>query len=98
VGRHFLATYLGLVNYTSTMRRGGFGAEDVSEPGSDRLVDTIVAHGEAERLAAAVRAHLYAGADHVCVQVQPADSHIVPALRLVAAALALTAGAWRGSG
>jgi probable F420-dependent oxidoreductase len=89
VARQFLDHYLGLVNYTSTMRRGGFTAEDVTDGGSDRLVDMTVVHGDAPVLAAAVRAHLDAGADHVCVQVQPADSDVVAALRALAAELAL---------
>jgi probable F420-dependent oxidoreductase len=89
VAREFLDAYLGMVNYTSTMQRGGFTAEDVAGGGSDRLVDAIVVHGDAAVLAAAVRAHLDAGADHVCVQVQPADGDVVPALRAIAAELAL---------
>jgi probable F420-dependent oxidoreductase len=89
VARAFLQPYLGLANYTSTMQRGGFSAEDVADGGSDGLVDTIVVHGDAPALAAAVRAHLDAGADHVCVQVQPANSDVVPALRAIAAELAL---------
>ena len=89
VARQFLGHYLGLVNYTSTMKRGGFTAEDLADGGSDRLVDMTVVHGDAPVLAAAVRAHLDAGADHVCVQVQPAESDVVPALRAIAAELAL---------
>jgi probable F420-dependent oxidoreductase len=89
VARRFLDAYLGMVNYTSTMQRGGFTAEDVAGGGSDRLVDAIVVHGDAAVLAAAVRAHLDAGADHVCVQVQPAEGDVVPALRAIAAELAL---------
>ncbi|MET7419718.1 TIGR03620 family F420-dependent LLM class oxidoreductase [Dactylosporangium sp. NPDC005555] len=82
--RAFLTRYLSLVNYTSTMHRAGFTAEDTAGEGSDHLVDRIVAHGDAAVLAAAVRAHLDAGADHVCVQVQPADSDVVPALTAIA--------------
>ncbi len=89
VARKFLDAYLGMVNYTSTMQRGGFTAEDVAGGGSDRLVDAIVVHGDAAVLAAAVRAHLDAGADHVCVQVQPAEGDVVPALRAIAAEMAL---------
>ncbi len=91
VARAFLAGYLGMVNYTNTMQRGGFTAEDVADGGSDRLVDAIVVHGDAPVLAGALRAHLDAGADHVCVHVQPADSDVVPALRAIAAELALPA-------
>ena len=91
VARAFLAGYLGMVNYTNTMQRGGFTAEDVADGGSDRLVDAIVVHGDAPVLAGALRAHLDAGADHVCVHVQPADSDVVPALRAIAAELVLPA-------
>jgi len=89
--RAFLRHYLELVNYTTTMRRAGFTDDDVAGNGSDVLVDRIVVHGDAPALAAAVRAHLDAGADHVCVQVQPAGSDIVPALRSIAAELGLPA-------
>jgi probable F420-dependent oxidoreductase len=82
--RAFLANYLRMVNYTGNMRRAGFTEEDIAEGGSDRLVDEIVVHGTAEVLAAAVRAHLEAGADHVCVQVLPAAQSPEPALRALA--------------
>jgi probable F420-dependent oxidoreductase len=89
--RAFLAHYLTLVNYTSNMQRAGFTAQELADGGSDNLIDRIVAHGDASVLGAAVRAHLDAGADHVCVQVQPADSDVIPALRAIAADLRLPA-------
>ena len=82
--RAFLDRYLQMDNYVRTMRRGGFSDDDVADGGSDHLVDRIVVHGDGATLAAAVRAHLDAGADHVAVQVQPADEDILPALRAVA--------------
>ncbi|TNM70284.1 LLM class F420-dependent oxidoreductase [Streptomyces sp. NP160] len=88
--RDFLHFYLQLDNYTSTMRRGGFTEDDVALPGSDRLVDAVVVHGGADAVAAGVRAHLDAGADHVCVQVVPRTADPVPALRALASALGLT--------
>jgi probable F420-dependent oxidoreductase len=87
--RAFLRYYLELENYTRTMRRGGFAADDIADGGSDALVDAIVAHGDPPALAAAVRAHLEAGADHVCVQVQPSSSDIVAPLESLAAELGL---------
>ena len=60
--------YLGLVNYTSNLRRLGYTDADLSGTGSDRLVDAVVAHGPAEQVAARLTAHLDAGADHVCIQ------------------------------
>lgn len=85
--RAFLRSYLGLVNYTDNMLRAGFTEADIAGEGSDELVDRIVVHGSAADLAVAVRAHRDAGADHVCVQVQPvADAP--RALREIAAAFA----------
>jgi probable F420-dependent oxidoreductase len=88
--RDFLRSYLRLSNYTTSMQRGGFTAVDIAGEGSDDLVDRIVVHGDAATLAAAVREHLDAGADHVCVQIQPAQSEILPALRAIASELGLS--------
>ena len=60
--------YLGLINYTANLRRLGFGDDDLADGGSDRLIDSLVAHGSAEEVAAQLAAHLDAGADHVCIQ------------------------------
>ena len=66
--RAYARSYLGLRNYTSNLTRFGFGERDLADGGSDRLIDAVVPHGPAERIAEAVRAHLDAGADHVCLQ------------------------------
>jgi hypothetical protein len=71
------------------MLRGGFSETDLAGEGSDNLVDQLVAHGDAAVLAAAVRGHLEAGTDHVCVQVQPARGDIIPALRAITSELGL---------
>jgi len=69
LGRRRVANpYLHLVNYTSNLRRLGFTDEDLADGGSDRLIDALVAHGPAQQVAAQLRAHLDAGADHVCAQ------------------------------
>ena len=47
----------------------GITKQDLAGAGSDRLVDDLVAWGDVEAIVARVRAHLGAGADHVCVQV-----------------------------
>lgn len=67
--RAFTAGYLALPNYANNLRRLGYGEEDLSGGGSDRLVDTVVAWGDADAVAARARAHRDAGADHVCLQV-----------------------------
>jgi probable F420-dependent oxidoreductase len=68
-GRAHLAIYLGLPNYVNNLRRLGFGDDDFADGGSDRLVDALVAWGTPDQIAARVREHHDAGADHVCLQV-----------------------------
>ncbi len=60
--------YLSLVNYTSNLRRLGWGEDDLSDGGSDALIDALVAHGTAAQVAARLTEHLDAGADQVAVQ------------------------------
>lgn len=66
--RGYARMYLGLSNYTSNLLGFGFTQQDIADGGSDRLIDAIVPHGSAEQIAAVVREHLDAGADHVCLQ------------------------------
>jgi probable F420-dependent oxidoreductase len=73
VARDFASRYLALPNYANNLRRLGYSDEDVAGGGSDRLLDAVVAQGSVEAVAARVRAHLDAGADHVCVQLRSAD-------------------------
>src|SRR6476469_4570900 len=68
LARTALAYYLKLQNYTNNWRRLGFTDADLAGNGSDRLVDALVAHGDAQQVAARVTEHLDAGADHVCIQ------------------------------
>jgi probable F420-dependent oxidoreductase len=72
IARQALANYLRLPNYLNSWRRLGFSEEDVQ--GSDRLIDALFAWGSLEQIAARVREHLDAGADHVCLQVVSAPS------------------------
>jgi probable F420-dependent oxidoreductase len=67
--RAHVADYLELPNYVRNLRRLGFGDEDFADGGSDRLVRALVAWGDEDAIAERVRAHLDAGADHVCLQV-----------------------------
>jgi len=78
IARGHMAMYLGLPNYVRNLRSLGFGDDDLRDGGSDRLVDAIVAWGNADALLVRVRAHLAAGADHVCVQVLPPDPRALP--------------------
>jgi probable F420-dependent oxidoreductase len=67
--RAFVNDYLALPNYVRNLRRLGFAADELRAPAGDRLVDALVAHGGEDAIAARVRAHHDAGADHVCVYV-----------------------------
>jgi probable F420-dependent oxidoreductase len=71
--RAFAARYLALENYANNLRRLGWGEDDIAGGGSDRLVDAVVVQGGAGAIAARVREHLDAGADHVCVQLRAPD-------------------------
>ena len=68
VAREYAKLYLGLRNYTQNLLAFGFTEGDVAGGGSDRLIDAVIPHGTAEQIAEVVRAHLDAGADHVCLQ------------------------------
>lgn len=82
--------YLGLVNYTSNLRRLGWGDEDLSDGGSDALIDALVAHGSGEQVAAQLAGHFDAGADHVCVQLLTAPGEdLLDGYRKLARALGL---------
>jgi len=89
LGRTALAPYLDLTNYLSNWKRLGFGEEDLAKPGSDSLVDAVVAHGEVDAIAGRLTAHLDAGADHVPVQVLTSPDKLVPALAELAVPLGL---------
>ena len=68
-----LTHYRNLPNYRNNWLRLGY-SEDEVEAISDRLFDGLFAWGAPEAIAARVREHHQAGADHVCLQViQGAD-------------------------
>jgi probable F420-dependent oxidoreductase len=68
LARGWTAGYLELPNYARNLERLGFDPAELIGGGSDRLIDATVAWGDADAIAARVREHLEAGADHVCVQ------------------------------
>jgi probable F420-dependent oxidoreductase len=80
--------YLGLSNYLANLRRLGFTDDDLADGGSDRLIDALVAHGDAATAARRVEEHLAAGADHVAIQlITEAGRDPVEGYRQLAAAL-----------
>ena len=68
IARGHMEVYLRLPNYVNNLRALGYTDEDFSAGGSDRLVDAIVAWGDEAAIAARVREHRDAGADHVALQ------------------------------
>ncbi|MBT2489447.1 TIGR03620 family F420-dependent LLM class oxidoreductase [Streptomyces sp. ISL-96] len=67
--RTMLAPYLKLRNYQSAWLRGGFTAEDLSDGGSNRLIDELFAWGKPDEIGARLTDHRRAGADHIAVQI-----------------------------
>jgi probable F420-dependent oxidoreductase len=92
IGRQSVGFHLDLSNYVNNWLRLGFTDTDVRKPGSDKLIDAVVAHGTPEAIAARLNEHLEAGADHVAIQVLgggPEDK-LLAALGDLAGALGLT--------
>lgn len=78
IAREQLAFYMGLPNYTNSIKRLGFGDDDLHPHASDRLIDAIVAWGDESRIAERVGRHLAAGADHVSLNLVPTADDVVP--------------------
>jgi probable F420-dependent oxidoreductase len=73
IARRFLSRYLGLPNYTNNWMRHGFTPQDLDNGGSDRLVDALIAYGDAGAIRQRVDEHLRLGADQVALQVLRED-------------------------
>jgi probable F420-dependent oxidoreductase len=89
IGRGTVDFYLGLSNYVNNWKRLGFTDKDVAKPGSDRLIDEVVAYGTPDDIARRLNEHLEAGADHVTIQVLGGDDKLLPTLTDLAGPLGL---------
>ncbi len=88
LGRTTVHPHLGMVNYTSNLRRLGWTGDDLSGSGSDALIDALVAHGSPAEIAAQLTRHLDAGADHVCLHlITEQGTDPLPGYRALAPAL-----------
>lgn len=67
LAREALVHYRRLPNYMNSWKRLGFTDAEI-EAVDDRLLDALFAWGDAAAIAARVKAHHDAGADHVCIQ------------------------------
>jgi probable F420-dependent oxidoreductase len=89
--RGYLAPYLRTPNYQGSWAQQGFAEEDWTKPGSDRLVDAMVAWGAVDELERRLREMLAAGADHVAlIPLAPdgASEEHLPTLEALAPAVA----------
>ncbi|MGW7415905.1 LLM class F420-dependent oxidoreductase [Streptomyces sp. NPDC054863] len=73
VARTMLGFYLPLPNYTNNLLRLGFTEADFANNGSDRLLDTLFALGDADRIRAKAEEFYAAGADHLALQALTTD-------------------------
>jgi probable F420-dependent oxidoreductase len=85
IGRRVLARYLALDNYRNNLLTLGYTEDELSNGGSDRVVDDLVGWGGEAELRARVQAHWDAGADHVCIlPIQSDPSSALPDARVLA--------------
>ena len=89
IGRETVDFYLNLSNYLNNWKRLGFSDGDMAKPGSDKLIDAVVAHGTADDIAKRLGEHLEAGADHVTIQVLGGWDKLLPTLTELAGPLGL---------
>ncbi|EFG78499.1 putative F420-dependent oxidoreductase, MSMEG_4141 family [Mycobacterium parascrofulaceum ATCC BAA-614] len=91
VGSQIADVYLGLRNYVNNWRRLGYTDDDLTPPGSQRLIDDLLAYGDPGHVATRLREHLDTGADHVAIQVPGTLAQLLAALRELAEPLGLSA-------
>jgi probable F420-dependent oxidoreductase len=89
IGRQTVDFYLNLSNYLNNWKRLGFTDKDLAKPGSDRLIDAMVAYGTPDDIARRLNQHLEAGADHVTIQVLGGEDKLLPTLTELAGPLGL---------
>ena len=90
IGRAALDRYFSLTNYVSNWKRLGFTDADVTRPGSDMLIDAVVAHGTPDDIAEQLGEYLTAGANHVAVLVHGGPEKVLPTLSELAGPLGLS--------
>ena len=86
VAREFAGRYLAAENYRRSLLRLGFTEADLDD-GTDRVLDAVIVCGDEETIAARIREHFDAGADHVAVQPLPNTEPQLETLRRLAPAL-----------
>jgi probable F420-dependent oxidoreductase len=90
IGRTALAPYFNTTNYVSNWKRLGFTDADVTPPGSDKLIDAVIAHGTPDEIATRLGEYLGAGANHVAILVRGGPEKVLPTLSELAGPLGLS--------
>ena len=85
VAAQHLGRYMQMPNYRNNWLRLNFGEEELAGRGSNRFLDAIVAWGNAETIRARLKAHVDAGATHVCIQPLNPDGSGMPDWRALEA-------------
>jgi probable F420-dependent oxidoreductase len=80
IGRKEVAEALDITDYVNNCRRLGFAEGDLAKPGSDTMIDAVVAHGSAQDIASRLSEHIDAGADHVAIKVLGSPETLLPTL------------------
>ena len=75
--------YLALPNYRNNLLRLGFSEADVSNGGSDKVIDAVIAWGDEKAIRARIQAQWDAGADHVCIQALHPEGVFAPDEKLL---------------
>jgi len=88
-GREAIQVHLGLANYRANLARMGFGEDDLTDGGSDALVEALVAQGDSVTAAKQLRTQLDAGASHLVVHAVPSADRL-PSLTALAPELGLS--------
>ena len=65
--RSYMQIYLQVDHYVQRFKEVGFTDADIANGGSDRLVDAVVAWGDAAKIRESITAYYKAGASHVCL-------------------------------
>ena len=75
-----MAGPLTMPNYRRNLMRCGFEEAELDDGGNDRVVDAVVAWGDADAVVGRIDEHLDAGATHVCIQPLDAEDPTRPSL------------------
>ena len=78
IARQYTSHYLARENYRGNLGALGFTGDDLDGAGSERLVESLVAWGDAAQIVARVAEHHAAGADHVVLQILTPSGAISP--------------------